>query len=79
MTAQIETGIPLPPVKWVARNRGKSKYPFKDMKINDSFEVVGRKEGISAAHLASMWGRNNRPYRFSSRKTENGYRIWRVA
>lgn len=69
---KIERGIPLPPAS-KAR-----KYSFDEMEVGDSvfFEDVSlRRKFYNAAK--AMGKRHG--YKFSSRKVDGGFRIWRVA
>ena len=66
---KIEKGIPMP-------TRLRSKYPFKEMEVGDSFQVGEEmKETIRSA--SSIFGARNN-MKFSVRKYGNGYRIWRT-
>ena len=58
-----------------------SKYPFKKMKVGDSFFVPHpeAKQARQAALGRNKRKRNpNNPMRFITRTTEGGVRIWRV-
>jgi hypothetical protein len=64
-----------------ARKGGRaSKYPFKDMKVGDSFLIPdkGKKNGIygSLAHFNK--GRKN-PIKITIRIEGNALRVWRIA
>jgi len=67
---KIEKGIPL--------QREHTLYPFGEMEIGDSFavaaDVTERRRVVSSAH---SYGKKNGK-KFSTRKTEDGYRCWRV-
>jgi hypothetical protein len=77
MKIQIETGVPVP--TQVLR---KSKYPFREMEVGNSFFVnekvdVGRmQQKLSAA--ASMFCRKNPTYKFKTQAFATGVRIWRT-
>jgi hypothetical protein len=62
---QVDKGIPIP-------KYNKSKYPFGEMEIGDSF-FLARK----AFRLTSYYG-NKFGMTFISRTVENGIRIWRT-
>lgn len=66
----IEKGIPIPP-----KSR-RSKYPWEQMEIGDSFQVEGQKSvGFPKAFLEKGWEFERRTYQ------ENGtdfVRVWRT-
>lgn len=70
----VEKGRPIPPPT-------KSKYPFRDMEIGDSFWVPdGRnaeatKNNVRSA--ATCYSRRNGG-RFTVRRDNGGYRVWRT-
>ena len=68
---KIETGIPIPPPQ-----TGGGRYPWRKMKVGDSFLVPGKTQktwnGVSAAH--KMTG-----FKFTVRTVEGGVRVWRIA
>ncbi len=79
-TFQIEKNIPLP-----ADLPGgfKTKYPFSEMKVGDSFEIGE----YSANRMRSMYGSityflkrvENKKKKFQLRKTDsNTIRVWRI-
>lgn len=69
---EIESHIPAP----TAPTR--ERYPFYDMRIGDSFAVS--QDRIKNARCAAwMFARRHPGVRFTSRKTVDGCRIWRVA
>lgn len=78
---KIEKNVP-----FTGKQNGKSKYPFADMKVGDSFFVnadptkVGkiRNTIISAANNFKRLV-DNKNLKFVSTKLENGIRIWRIA
>lgn len=61
----------------------RSKYPFNDMEIGDSFLIETdsnhyRKQA-STLSLAKKWAiKNNPEAKFATRKVEKGVRIWRT-
>ena len=73
MTFKIEKNHPLPP----HRSKNES-YPFRSMKIGDSFEYSF--EHIGRMRSAASWfSKRNPPYRFTLRKmNDKTYRIWRI-
>lgn len=74
---KIDTGIPLP-----SDLRGKTKYRFAEMKVNDSAfftGVSGRFACDSAPYqAATVFGKKNN-MKFIGRKEGDGVRIWRIA
>jgi hypothetical protein len=75
---RIEKGIPIPPVKTRGKEgRTSPKYPWRDMKVNDSFLFPAHvaRGAFAAAALAEKYT----GYRFVVRRMEDGYRCWRVA
>ena len=76
---EIEKGIKISDVLNNGRGVGaKSKYPFKDMKIGDSFFVECDKP--KTKKLSSILGCAGRckPMKFTVRQVENGIRTWRI-
>ena len=70
---KIEHKIPMP------KRRGGSrpaKYPFREMKVGDSFFVPDVKI-YSFASQASLWGKKLGA-KFSCLTVEGGVRVWRV-
>ena len=67
-TYKIEENIPAPP-DW---RSSRSKYPFSEMKVGDSF-VVSEEEFLAARQASYDYGRRHK-MRFSTRKP----RIWRI-
>lgn len=70
MNFKIEKKIPVP--------FSSSKYPFGKMEVGDSF-FIKEKEVVlnSVSSAAHHYGKHNNK-KFSIRKAENGYRIWRI-
>ncbi len=85
MRFEIEKDKKITPIQ-----RHKSmKYPWPNMEVGDSFFVPDGSPGISrvnngqmvcyVAKTGDMWARSNRlDWKFSYRRVEGGYRIWRV-
>jgi hypothetical protein len=72
----IDSGIPFPGVA----KRSCRKYPFADMKVGDSFMVESKLDRNRAA-TASFKFREygiGMGWKFSTRKVDGGYRIWRT-
>jgi hypothetical protein len=69
MTVRIDRGIPIP-------SAYKCKYPWKELEIGDSFLMDG-----APRQVANAVSRAGRAYgrKFSTRKTREGVRVWRVA
>ena len=73
---KIEKGIPIS--TW---SRKLSCYPFAMMQIRDSFLCDSTIKGFAQAQrvrsAASQYGRRNKK-KFTVRKTDQGYRVWRI-
>lgn len=77
----IEKNIPIPP-----SNHTRSKYPFADMEVGDSFLVEWdkiRNKDRFQSYLAGssyMWRKRHdrNDWKFTTRATESGVRVWRV-
>lgn len=68
---KIEKGVPFYAFSGYAR------YPFKVMEVGDSFFVpVNMRSRVVSA--SSWYGRHHN-MKFSVRKTEQGFRCWRIA
>lgn len=67
---KIESGIPIP------SKSGDSRYPFREMKVGDSFFVPGKK----AANLAGCLGYYRTRYKITlvTRTVDGGVRVWRT-
>ena len=74
---QIETGIPIPQI----RRRGKSgKYPFRELKIGDSF-LVPNQDRFTIKRLRSAchnFSKRNPDYMFTVKEEVTGCRVWRI-
>ena len=66
---KIEKGIPIPP-----RRRGVPIYPFKRMKINDSFVIPNDTRRNGLYHNAEQQGIKIRIVKIN----KNQLRVWRV-
>lgn len=92
----IEAGIPVPPKKaFVGRGGRKSKYPFEDMQVGDSFAMpLGRQKKYPSNRGAVSYknetllrsaahgcAKRNPGMRFTVRRLddEGMVRVWRVA
>lgn len=72
---KIEQGVPVP----VNRARIGSKYPFRDMKIGDSFFLPATyAKPASVRASASYFQIRNKGYRFTAHEQDNGIRVWRI-
>jgi len=58
--------------------RGWGRYPWETMEVGDSFLVPEDVAIDSARSGATIAGRKHNR-KFSIRKTDNGYRCWRIA
>ena len=54
-----------------------SKYPFRSMKIGDSFFVADNSGRVRST--ACVFAARNPDYKFSTRQENGGYRVWRVS
>ena len=69
----IEKGVPIPAIKMPGKPR---KYPWPEMAVGDSFLMSAN--GGSGGMVSGA----NKKYatkHFVSRKTAEGYRVWRTA
>lgn len=70
---EIQKGIELPPD---TRGR-KTKYPFAQMQVGDSFEVTGPRNTVLTA--ATSWAkRRKNKHQFTIRHSNGKTRIWRT-
>ena len=73
---KIESGIPVPKNK-----TSKSKYPFAEMRVGDSFFLEGN-PGAQQSVLgsaSSFYTKRHPGMKFTVRREEMGARIWRIA
>jgi hypothetical protein len=66
MTIKIESGIPMP-----------AKFPFADMRVNDSFLLLGNTKRATVAVAAARYAKKTNK-KFTVRQTPEGYRCWRI-
>lgn len=60
--------------------KAKGKYPFAQMRINDSILLYSSRMGKNAYSSALAYvKKNNLTWQFSCRKTKDGWRLWRIA
>lgn len=71
MTISVDKGVPLPP----ERNR-KSKYPWHEMSVGDSFLYDG---GIRTAQSATAYYHAETGKTFKARILDDMVRVWRTA
>lgn len=69
----IDTQVPAP------RARERQSYPFMDMRVGDSFLITDPELVRNARSAAWMFGKRHQGVRFSCRRVEGGWRLWRVA
>lgn len=68
---QIDVDIEMP--------RGRSKYPFDDMRVGDSILFVEVKQANSGRVSAMRFVRAHaREWAFQMRRVDNGWRLWRI-
>lgn len=70
----IQKGVPIP--SKMTNDGAKSKYPWGDMEIGDSFSVP--KEGYSSLHSQASYQSKRRRVRFTVRMCHTGARCWRT-
>jgi len=68
---RVEKGVPMP-------SANVAKYPWRQMEIGDSFLFPEDVSGDTASNNAAAASKRLAPKRFSVRKTQDGYRCWRV-
>ena len=71
MAIKVDKGIPIP--KWQQRR----KYPWREMKVGDSFFVAGEKDTHRMASAANGI-RKLLKMEFVTRTEKGGVRVWRV-
>ena len=80
MSYEIEKNIPIPAP---AQNRkgAKSKYPWKEMEIGDSFFIPNPPKATKNGYFTNVAGVASRrlKMKFVQRAEGSGLRIWRVA
>lgn len=67
---EIEKGIEIPQPK------GNRKYPWKEMKVGDSFFLKGG--GHSTIYPAASYAGTRNNKKFVVRAVEGGIRVWRI-
>lgn len=71
---KVESGVPMPP----AGSGARTKYPFGNMAIGDSFAVPA--DAVKRVGPASVKFGKERGLKFAVRKMANGeFRVWRTA
>lgn len=68
----VESTVPLPD------DRPRLKYPFDDMQVGDSFLITEAGMVKNARSAAWMYSRRH-GMKFSCRKVDGGWRVWRTA
>ena len=68
---KIEKGIEIP-----ESGSGVPKYPWKEMEVGDSFFV--KNVPYNTLHSSTSYAGSRYHMKFSARKVEGGYRIWRI-
>jgi len=69
---QIDSTVPMP------ESRPRSRYPFAEMTVGDSFLVTDPGAAKNVRSAAWMFSKRH-SVRFSCRKVEGGWRVWRTA
>lgn len=69
---EIDRGIDIPP--------SRTRYPFSEMEPGDSILFPTEKKAISARVAAVRYAeRHNPAWRFTLRRVEGGWRLWRAS
>ena len=63
---KIESGIPMP-----------AQFPFAEMRVNDSFLLPEGTKRLTVAVAAGRYAKKTGT-KFTTRKTAEGYRCWRI-
>ena len=71
MNYEVEKGIEIP-------GGGKKKYPWDEMEVGDSFFIPGLGEVPRNIASSAPTHRKKRGEKYTTRKVEGGYRIWRT-
>lgn len=71
-TFTIESGFEAPEIRYL-----RSRYPFRQMKIGDSF-FVPELQAHKVRTAASYFHCRNREFSFVTRQEKGGVRVWRV-
>ena len=70
----IDEGIPIPPKQQTGARNNKLRYPWRYMRILDSFLIppeAGHGYAVPPDLLDKGW-------KFTSRQTDEGMRVWRI-
>ena len=70
---EIEKDVPTP-----TGAQRTAKYPFGKMEVGDSVFVPSEKRLSGIHSCATYYGLRHPPKKFTTRKVEGGYRIWRI-
>ena len=73
---QIEDGIEIPAL---TRHNTEAKYPFKQMKVGQSFFVPCTEENAKKVRTSISSSARSAKVRHVTRIAEGGLRVWRVA
>lgn len=63
----------------VPRRGRRESYPFYDMRIGDSFFIEDAQNVKNARSAAWVFSKRHPGVKFSCRKSEGGWRLWRIA
>jgi hypothetical protein len=69
---QIDSTVPMP------ASQHRVKYPFNDMTVGDSF-LIREPSMVKNVRSAAWMYSKRHGWRFSCRKVDGGWRVWRVA
>ncbi len=71
---ELDKNVPL--IKKVHSGRP-SKYPWREMKVGDSF-LFPKGLSVSAAYAATRYAKNGMGIKVTIRQTDEGLRVWRI-
>lgn len=65
--------------KQISLPNNRQKYPFRELKVGESFFISHDNNALSARSNAYLYCHKNKGVRFTCRNVEGGVRIWRTA
>lgn len=77
-TYVIEKGVPIPKSGRGANQRGRSKYPFAQMDVGDSFPAKKHYSTLKASARLFVRAGGGKGRAYIVRRTGDGCRVWRV-
>lgn len=76
MNYPVEKGIPLPPK---SKTGPRTRYPFEEMQVGDSFLVPDGKAKNRALAIAMTRAGKMLGTQYTQRQVSDGVRVWRIA